>query len=350
MGNRSALHVSALAAVCVGVSLLVSSNALARSQIQVVGSSTVYPFATTVAEEFGRSGKVKTPVVESTGTGGGFKLFCAGVGERFPDIANASRRIKKTEMETCVANGVSVITEVKIGYDGIMLANSKHAKVMNLTLKDIFLALARQIPGKDGKMVNNPNQTWKEVNADLPSVKIRVLGPPPTSGTRDAFAEMAMEGGCKAFPELKELIKKDEKQLKPVCHSIREDGVYVEAGENDNLIVQKLEADPNSLGIFGYSFLDQNRDQLQGSVVGGKAPSFDNIANGSYPLSRPLFIYIKKAHLGMVPGIEGYVAEFTSERAWGTEGYLAQRGLIPMPDGERKKYADDAKVMHKLEL
>ncbi|MBF0148178.1 MAG: PstS family phosphate ABC transporter substrate-binding protein [Magnetococcales bacterium] len=350
MNRKISLRSSALAAICMSAALLLPGTARARDQIQIVGSSTVYPFATMVAEEFGRSSKFKAPVIESTGTGGGFKLFCSGVGDRFADISNASRRIKKTEVDTCAANGVTEITEIKVGYDGIVLANARSAKPMSLTLKDIFMALARQVPGKDGTMVDNPYQTWKEVNADLPDMKIRVLGPPPTSGTRDAFAELAMEGGCKAIPELKELVKKDEKQLKPVCHGIREDGAYVEAGENDNLIVQKLVADPQSLGVFGYSFLDQNQDQLQGSVVGGITPTFENIASGSYPVSRPLFIYIKKAHLGMVPGIAEYVAEFSSERAWGRDGYLAERGLIPMPDEERKKFAEDAKTMRKLEF
>ncbi|MBF0172586.1 MAG: PstS family phosphate ABC transporter substrate-binding protein [Magnetococcales bacterium] len=350
MNRKISLRSSALAVICMSAALLLPGTARARDQIQIVGSSTVYPFATMVAEEFGRSSKFKAPVIESTGTGGGFKLFCSGVGDRFADISNASRRIKKTEVDTCAANGVTEITEIKVGYDGIVLANARSAKPMSLTLKDIFMALARQVPGKDGTMVDNPYQTWKEVNADLPDMKIRVLGPPPTSGTRDAFAELAMEGGCKAIPELKELVKKDEKQLKPVCHGIREDGAYVEAGENDNLIVQKLVADPQSLGVFGYSFLDQNQDQLQGSVVGGITPTFENIASGSYPVSRPLFIYIKKAHLGMVPGIAEYVAEFSSERAWGRDGYLAERGLIPMPDEERKKFAEDAKTMRKLEF
>lgn len=350
MGNKVALRLAAMVALCTGVSLLAPGTVQARDQIQIVGSSTVYPFATTVAEEFGRIGKFKAPVIESTGTGGGFKLFCAGVGERFPDVTNASRRIKKTEMETCAASGVTEITEIKIGYDGIVLANARSTNPVSLTLKDIFIALVRQVPGKDGKMVDNPNQTWKEVNPNLPDHKIRVLGPPPTSGTRDAFVELAMEGGCKAIPKLQELVKKDEKQLKPVCHSIREDGAYVEAGENDNLIVQKLVSDPNSVGIFGYSFLDQNQDQLQGSVVDGITPSFENIAKGLYPVSRPLFIYVKKAHLGMVPGIAEYVAEFTSTRAWGNEGYLAERGLIPLPDDEQKKFAEDAKTMRKLEL
>ncbi|MEO5326863.1 MAG: PstS family phosphate ABC transporter substrate-binding protein [Magnetococcus sp. THC-1_WYH] len=350
MRIKSTLRSSVLMAACTGVVLLIPGQAQARDQIQIVGSSTVYPFATTVAEEFGRAGKFKAPVIESTGTGGGFKLFCGGVGDRFADISNASRRIKKSEVETCAANGVKEIVEIKIGYDGIVLASSSGAKPMNLTLKDIFTALARQVPGKDGQMINNPNKTWKDVNANLPDMKIRVLGPPPTSGTRDAFAELAMEGGCKAYSELKELVKKDEKQLKPICHSLREDGAYVEAGENDNLIVQKLEADPTSLGVFGYSYLEQNQDKLQGNPVGEVKPTFDNIASGTYPVSRPLFFYVKKAHIGMVPGIVEYTAEFASERAWGQEGYLTGKGLIPMPDAERQKFAEDAKTLPNLAL
>ncbi|HIJ82826.1 MAG TPA: PstS family phosphate ABC transporter substrate-binding protein [Magnetococcales bacterium] len=346
--EKKMVKVSAIGAVC--MAMVVSGDIQARDQIQVVGSSTVYPFSTMVAEEFGRAGKFKAPVIESTGTGGGFKLFCAGVGDRFADISNASRRIKKTEVEMCATNGVSHIVEVKIGYDGVVLASSRSVKAMQMTLKDIFMALARQIPDKSGKLIDNPHRTWKEVNPDLPDVKIRVLGPPPTSGTRDAFVELAMEGGCKSIPELKELVKKDEKQLKPVCHGIREDGAYVEAGENDNLIVQKLGADSDSLGIFGYSFLDQNQDHLQGNAVEGVQPTFDNIAKGSYPISRPMYIYIKKSHVGMVPGIAEYVAEFTSERAWGGDGYLAERGLIPMPEAERKKFVEDARVMRKLEM
>lgn len=350
MRKQSTLQILTWVAVGMGCTLMVPGDLQARDQIQIVGSSTVYPFATTVAEEFSRASKFKAPVIESTGTGGGFKLFCSGVGDRFADISNASRRIKKTEFDTCAANGVVDITEIKIGYDGIVLANSRSVKRMNLTLKDIFTALARQVPDKDGKLVDNPNQTWKDVNADLPDIKIRVLGPPPTSGTRDAFAELAMEGGCESYPALKELVKKDSKQLKPVCHSVREDGAYVEAGENDNLIVQKLESDSSSIGVFGYSFLDQNQDKLQGSIINGIEPAFENIAKGSYPIARPLFIYVKKAHVGMVPGIAEYVAEFTSERAWGNDGYLAERGLIPMPDKERAQFAADGKSMVKLEM
>ena len=319
----------------------------ARDYISIVGSSTVYPFATVVAEQFGKTTRYKTPKIESTGSGGGLKLFCAGVGVEHPDITNASRRIKQSELEKCRANGVAGIVEVKIGYDGIMLADSKKVAPMKLTRKDIFLALAKEVPDPKGgrKLVANPYRTWKDVNRSLPNRKIEVLGPPPTSGTRDAFVELAMEGGAKTFGWLKALREKDKKQFKAIAHTIREDGAYVEAGENDNLIVQKLAANPNALGIFGFSFLDQNTDKIQGSFVDGVQPTFDAIASGDYPVSRPLFFYVKKAHVGVIPGMEGYLAEFTSEKAWGPEGYLSDKGMIPMPDAERNKYrADVAKL------
>jgi len=324
----------------------------ARDYISIVGSSTVYPFATVVAEQFGKTTDFKTPKVESTGSGGGMKLFCAGVGVEHPDITNASRRIKKTEYDTCHTNGVNEIVEVKIGYDGIALANSKKAAPMALSLRDVYLALAKEVPAADGekKLVPNPYKTWKQVNPDLPDVAIEVLGPPPTSGTRDAFVELAMEGGCKTFDWIKALKKEDKKEYKRICHTIREDGAYVEAGENDNLIVQKLEANPKAVGIFGFSFLDQNRDQIQGSSVNGIKPEFESIANGSYPVSRPLYFYVKKAHVGTIPGMEAYLAEFTSEKAWGDEGYLTDRGLIPMPKDERVKFAKDANELNVLVL
>jgi phosphate transport system substrate-binding protein len=325
------------------VSGAVAVDALAaRDSISIVGSSTVYPFSTTVAEQFGKTTKFNTPKVESTGTGGGFKLFCAGVGAENPDIANASRAMKKTEYETCVKNGVSEIVEVKIGYDGIVLANAKNAGRMSLSRKDIFLALAKEVPDpkNEGKSMANPYKTWKEVNPGLPAQKIEVLGPPPTSGTRDAFVELVMEPGCELFSWIKDLKKKDEKAFKSMCFTVREDGAYVEAGENDNLIVQKLEVNPASFGIFGFSFLDQNSDKVQGSIVEGKEPTFEAIAAGEYPVSRPLFFYVKKAHIGAIPGIAEYLAEFTSEKAWGSEGYLADKGLIPMPEAERKSVAD----------
>jgi phosphate transport system substrate-binding protein len=319
----------------------------ARDYISIVGSSTVYPFATVVAEQFGKTTRYKTPKIESTGSGGGLKLFCAGVGVQHPDITNASRRIKQSEIDKCRNNGVTEIVEVKIGYDGIVLANSKKAKPMKLSRKDIFQALAKEVPDpRDGeKLVVNPYRTWKDVNPSLPNIKIEVLGPPPTSGTRDAFVELAMEGGAKKFGWIKAMKKKDKKQYKAIAHTIREDGAYVEAGENDNLIVQKLAANPNAIGIFGFSFLDQNTDKIQGSFVDGVQPTFEAIAAGDYPVSRPLFFYVKKAHIGVIPGMEGYLTEFTSEKAWGPDGYLADKGMIPMPDAERHKYrADVAKL------
>ena len=314
-----------------------------RDHISIVGSSTVYPFATVVAEQFGKSTKFKTPTIESTGSGGGLKLFCAGVGVEHPDITNASRRIKQSEYERCMTNGVKEIVEVKIGYDGIVLANSKKAAPLKLTRKDIFLALAKDVPDPNGgeKLIPNPYKTWKDVNPALPAKTIEVLGPPPTSGTRDAFVELAMEGGAKKFAWIKALKKKNKKQYKAIAHTIREDGAYVEAGENDNLIVQKLEANPNSLGIFGFSFLDQNTDKVQGSYVDGIQPTFDAIADGNYPVSRPLFFYVKKAHIGVIPGIQEYLEEFTAEKTWGEDGYLADKGMIPMPDAERKKFRSD---------
>jgi len=322
----------------------------ARDQIRIVGSSTVFPFATAVAEQFGNTSKFRAPVVESTGSGGGLKLFCAGSGENHPDITNASRRIKSSEVERCAKNGITNIVEVKIGYDGIVLANSNKAEQMNLTVKEIFLALAKDVPGPDGKLVANPNKNWADVNPKLPNTKIEVLGPPPTSGTRDAFVELAMEGGCKTFPSIKAMKKADKKAYKTVCHTIREDGAYVEAGENDNLIVQKLGANPDALGIFGFSFLDQNSDSVQGSKVNGVDPEFEKISDGSYPISRSLFFYVKKAHVGVIPGITEFLAEFTSEKAWGPEGYLADKGLIPLPDQERKKWYASTNGLAKLSM
>jgi phosphate transport system substrate-binding protein len=336
-----------IAALAIGSSAAVS--AAGRDYISIVGSSTVYPFATVVAEKFGKTSG-KTPKVESTGSGGGMKLFCAGVGVEHPDISNASRRIKKSEFEKCQKNGVTDIIEVKIGYDGIVMANSKQAKQLKMSRKDIYLALAKDIPDPSGaeKLVPNPYKTWKDVNKDLPATKIEVLGPPPTSGTRDAFVELAMEGGCKKFEWIKALKKKDKKQYKSICHTIREDGHFIEAGENDNLIVQKLEANPDAVGVFGFSFLDQNSDKVQGSLIDGKSPTFEAIADGSYPVSRPLYFYVKKAHIGVIPGIKEFLAEFTSDKAWGDEGYLTDKGLIPMPKEERGKFANDVKSLTRL--
>jgi phosphate transport system substrate-binding protein len=324
----------------------------ARDYITIVGSSTVYPFSTVVAEQFGKSSKFRAPKVESTGTGGGFKLFCGGVGVKHPDISNASRRMKASEFELCQKNGVKDIVEVKIGYDGIAIAHEAQAAPLELTLKEIFLALAKEIPDPkdENKTVVNPYTTWNQINPKFPASKIEVLGPPPTSGTRDAFVELGMEGGCKSFAWINELKDKDEKAYKAICHSIREDGAYVEAGENDNLIVQKLQANPKALGIFGFSFLDQNSDKVSGIKVEGVVPEFEAIASGQYPISRPLYFYVKKAHVDVIPGIAEFLDEFSSEKAWGTEGYLIDKGLIPMPDAERKQVADDVKNLKTLSL
>ena len=324
----------------------------ARDSINIVGSSTVYPFTTTVAEQFGRAGKFKTPKVESTGTGGGLKLFCNGVGPQFPDIANASRRIKVGELATCAQNGVKDVVEIKVGYDGIVLAQSKAGASLVLTRKDVYLALAKTIPdpANPTSLIPNPNNTWKDVNKSLPAVKIEVLGPPPTSGTRDSFAELYLEAGCRNFAWLDALRTQDEPRFKRACDSIREDGSYIEAGENDNLIVQKLGANPAAVGVFGYSYLEENVDKLKGAVVDGVSPTYETVSSGKYPASRPLFIYIKKAHVGVIPGIVEFIAEYTSEKALGEEGYLAEKGLIPPSKSEIGKIRDDAKALKPLRL
>lgn len=334
-------------AVAAGL-LLTAGMANARDNIEVVGSSTVYPFATVVAENYSKKTGNPAPKVESTGSGGGMKLFCAGTGIETPDVTNASRRIKQSELEKCNANGVNPV-EIKVGYDGIAIANAKSAPALELSRLDLFMALAKDVPTSDGKLVANTAKTWKDINENLPATKIEVLGPPPTSGTRDAFVELVMESGCKKFDWVKELKKTDKSKYKGICHGIREDGAYVEAGENDNLIVQKLEANPNALGIFGFSFLDQNGDKVKGAKIDGVEISFDNIAAGDYPVSRPLYMYVKKEHVGTVKGIAEYVAEFTADDTWGEDGYLAEKGMIPMPEDERKKFFDAGKNMTALE-
>lgn len=333
--------------------LLFSITVQARDQISVVGSSTVYPFSTVVAENFGRDTGMKTPKIESTGSGGGMKLFCAGLGVNHPDITNSSRRIKKTELEKCTKAGIEVV-EIKVGYDGIVIANSKKGEKFNLSKRDIFLALAKDVPegnAEGGKLIPNPNKTWKEVNSNLPDIKIEVLGPPPTSGTRDAFNELAIEGGCKTFPNLKAIKKEDKKKYKAICRAVREDGIYIEAGENDNLIVQKLAENKNALGVFGFSFLAENEDKMQGSNIDGNEPTFENIASKAYPVSRPLYFYIKTAHVDVIPGIREFVEAYTSDDAFGPDGYLSERGLIPMPDEEReffRKSGEEMIILDKL--
>ena len=324
-----------------------------RDQINVVGSSTVYPFSTVVAENFGNKTGIKVPKIESTGSGGGMKLFCKGLGTGHPDITNASRRIKKNEFNQCKENGIDVV-EIKVGYDGIVIANSKKAKLLNLTKRQIFLALAKQVPEgnqEGGGLVDNPNKKWSDIDPNLPNKKIEVLGPPPTSGTRDAFNELAIEGGCKTFPKLKAIKKQDKKKYKAICRAVREDGAFIEAGENDNLIVQKLVENESAFGVFGFSFLIENEDKIQGSTVDGMAPTMETIADKSYGVSRPLYFYVKLAHVDVIPGIREFLAEYTSEDSWGPGGYLEERGMIPMPENEReffKKNAEEIIPLTKL--
>ena len=324
-----------------------------RDQINVVGSSTVYPFSTVVAENFGNKTGIKVPKIESTGSGGGMKLFCKGLGTGHPDITNASRRIKKNEFNQCKENGIDVV-EIKVGYDGIVIANSKKAKLLNLTKRQIFLALAKQVPEgnkEGGSLVDNPNKKWSDIDPNLPDKKIEVLGPPATSGTRDAFNELAIEGGCKTFPKLKAIKKQDKKKYKAICRAVREDGAFIEAGENDNLIVQKLVENENAFGVFGFSFLIENEDKIQGSTVDGMAPTMETIADKSYGVSRPLYFYVKLAHVDVIPGIREFLAEYTSEDSWGPGGYLEERGMIPMPENEReffKKNAEEIIPLTKL--
>ncbi len=329
---------------------LMATPALAgREEIRIVGSSTVYPFTTAVAEAFGKASG-KTPVVESTGTGGGMKLFCAGVGEEHPDFTNASRRMKKSEAEACVKNGVTDIIEIKVGFDGIAFAQSKEAGDVKVTKTQIFMALAKEIPGADGKLVANPYKMWNEIDAALPAVKIEVLGPPPTSGTRDSFHELVMEKGAEGVEALKALKEADAKAFEKVWKSMREDGAYIEAGENDNLIVQKLQANKDAFGIFGYSFLEQNAATIKGAEVDGAVPTYESISSGSYKVSRPLFIYAKKAHIGKIPGMVEFMAEYVSDGALGEDGYLADKGLVTLPADQLKVSKDNVANQVPLKL
>ncbi len=321
----------------------------ARKHISIVGSSTVYPFAAMIAEEFGRNSKAKnsksqtfkTPIVESTGTGGGFKLFCSGIGYNYPDFSDASRSIEKSEIEKCHEKGITGIGEIKIGYDGIVLANSVDGKKYHLTKKQIFLALAEKIPDpKTNKLVNNFYQKWNEIDANLPAVNIAVYGPPSTSGTRDAFVELVMDEVCVNMKEFVENFA-DKKVRQKKCHVIRSDGKFIEAGENDNLIVQKLRNDHDALGIFGFSFLEENREVIQSAMIDNVNPSFENIALGHYKVSRPLFIYYKKEHLDLIPGMREFIKEIISLDTIGKDGYLMQKGLIPLTDFETKKVRDE---------
>lgn len=325
----------AVAIAALGV-VTMTAQAEARDQIRVVGSSTVFPYTQASAEEYARSTSSKAPVVESTGTGGGMKIFCQGVGTDHPDMTGASRAMKKSEYELCQENGVTDITEALIGYDGLSFAVSRKGAAMDITKGQLFQALAAEVL-QDGKVVANPYKKWSEIDASLPDIEIQVFGPPPTSGTRDAWVELVMEEGCHELDGYKELEKDVQKT---VCSRMRQDGPFIEAGENDNLIVQRLESDPTAYGIFGYSFLYENQDKLVGASVEGVAPSLDAIADGSYKISRPLFVYVKNAHRGVIPGLDAYVAEYVSDAALGEGGYLTERGLVPLGEKVRMEMQD----------
>lgn len=335
----------ALATVALAGSVAaMSAPAMARDTISIVGSSTVYPFATVVAERFGTKTDFSTPKLESTGSGGGMKLFCQGIGTQNPDITNASRRMKTSEFELCQKNGVTDITEFRIGSDGIVIASSNKAENLDISLKQLFLALGSKVP-VDGKWVANPNKNWSDVDSSLPNKPIRVMGPPPTSGTRDSFNELALAAGCDELPEA-ESLSKDEHGA--ICESVREDGAFIEAGENDNLIVQKLIGDTGMYGVFGYSFLEENSDRLQAATLNGMIPTAEGIAADEYPVARSLFFYVKKAHIGVVPGIQEYVDEFISNAALGQNGYLKDVGLIIPPREQLMNLMDKAENMPNL--
>ncbi|CAK0756644.1 phosphate transport system substrate-binding protein [uncultured Gammaproteobacteria bacterium] len=303
-----------------------------RDQIRISGSSTVYPFSTVVAESLGKLGKFKSPVVESVGTGGGFKLFCSGVGPAYPDISNASRPITASEREACAKNGVGAFTEVKFGFDGISVGQSTKAQAFELSRKVLFLAVAAQVP-VNGKLAPNPYRTWADIDPTLPRIEIEIYGPSPVHGTRDAFNELVMDKGCEALPEIKALPKD---QMKKVCNTFREDGVWTDVSEDYSLIVNKLANRTTTVGVFTFSYIDQNKDKVRGLKIDGVEPTFDNIAGGLYPISRPLFFYVKNAHLGLVPGVREFVTEFLSDKALGEDGYLIAKGLIPLPETQLK--------------
>lgn len=308
-------------------------SAQARDQIRIVGSSTVYPFITIAAEQFGRGTEFKTPVVESIGTGGGFKMFCDGVGAHTPDINNASRAIKSSEVELCAKNGVNDILEIPLGYDGIVLAISEKGKPFPLTRRQLFLALGKQVPG-NGKLVDNPYKKWSDIDASLPGSEIKVYGPPPTSGTRDAFVELAFEETCAELPEFVAAYP-DKSVRAKTCHMVREDGAFIEAGEDDNMIVRKLEFNPEALGILGYSFVEENTAIVQPMVIDGVTPTFDAIASGDYKLARLMFVYVKTAHMDSTPGLKAFAREITLEGAMGPDGYMPRKGLIPLDAAKR---------------
>jgi phosphate transport system substrate-binding protein len=335
----------ALAATA-AMALTISTAAAARTEMRAVGSSTVYPFAKAVAERVARANpRLGTPIIESTGTGAGMKLFCAGVGERFPDVENASRRMKASEAKLCAANGVTKVTEIQVGLDGVTFATSKQTPIAGLTQRDIYLAIAKTPFGKP-----NRAKTWRDVNAKLPALPIRVYGPPTTSGTRDALGELIMTPPCEANAGMAALKKSDENKFKAICTGVREDGAYIQAGENDNLIVQKLEANPGTLGVFGYSYLEENADKLKGLPINGVAPTYQSISAFKYPGARPLYVYVKNAHVAAIPAVRAFIAEFTKESAFGPNGYLLRAGMIAAPTNIRARSQQAARSLAPLNL
>ena len=340
MFNRLALAAAALTA------LTISTTAEARTQMRAVGSSTVYPFAKMVSERIARANpRLGTPIIESTGTGAGMKLFCAGVGERFPDVEHASRRMKASEAKLCAQNGVNQVTEIQVGLDGVSLATAKNSPLSGVTQRDVYLAIAKTPFGRP-----NRAKTWKDVNARLPAIPIRVYGPPPTSGTRDALGELLMTPPCEANPSMAAMKKSDETKFKAICTGVREDGAYIQAGENDNLIVQKIEANSGTIGIFGFSYLEENMDKLKGIAINGVAPTYGSISSFQYPGARPLYVYIKNAHAQAIPAVRAYAAEFTKESAFGPGGYLRKAGLIAAPNAVRARSQVSARALRPLNL
>jgi phosphate transport system substrate-binding protein len=336
-----ALPLVALVAAC-GSGGSDGSGGSAAGQIKVVGSSTVYPFTTAVAEEFQRANPGNSVIVESTGTGAGIKLFCGGVGDKFPDIVNASRPLKASEYADCAKDGAKNVIEVPIGIDGLTLIEGKDGPGLNLTVADIYKALAAKPFGKD-----QTAQTWKDVNPALPAIKIKVLGPPPTSGTRDSLADLILTKGCESDPAMKELKKSDEKKQKDICTKVREDGAFVEAGENDNLLVQKVSADPGTLGVLGFSFLEENADKVKAVQLAGVAPTVETIADLSYPGSRKLYIYLKGEHMAAKPKMKDFVAAYAKQ--WGTGGALQKRGLVPFGGADAQAAAAQAEALTPLD-
>jgi phosphate transport system substrate-binding protein len=337
MKSSTKLIVAALAASVAAV----PASAQMRRNIRIVGSSTVYPFSKAVAERFARANAgIPAPIVESTGTGAGAKLFCGGVGAAHPDILNASRRIKLSEFKLCAANGVTQITEIQVGLDGLSLATAKGGPLRNLSLRDVYMAIAKTPFGKP-----NTSKTWKDINGALPATPIRIYGPPTTSGTRSSLEDLILEPACAANPAMAAMKKTNEARYNQICKGVREDGGYVNAGENDNLIVQKLEANPGTVGIFGYSYLEENAARLSGIAINGVAPTGASIASFKYPGSRALYIYVKNAHLKAIPGIRQFAVEYAKDTTWGPRGYLLQYGLIASPDASRKRAAAFATTM-----